>query len=446
MVFMKRVLNISIIALAINIFILIEILEIGLIVSIIIIALLFIFLVKYNIIPIKRKTYTIKLTIMTGGCELIGNACMIFFIQTLVYLYIFVINKEMSIALHSIVINSIVCVVTFLIILWNGLLRIVSTSSQVGIVLKVAIFFVWWVPILNFIIFVKCCRITRREYLFEVSKIELNNQRVENAICKTKYPILLVHGIFWRDWQYFSYWGRIPRELTKNGAVLYYGNQHSAATMDICGSELKDQILTIIEAEQCEKVNIIGHSKGGLDARYVISCLGMDKYVASLTTIGTPHKGSILVDYFLKRLPDKLVQFISNRYNAAYKRLGDKTPDFYSGVYDLTTNQSEAFNEKAVNKEGVVYQSVASKMNSMFSAGFPLNLGHIILKGRAGINDGFVTLESSKFGDYLGCWETKKTRGVSHGDMIDLLRENIHEFDICEVYVDIVRDLKAKGL
>ena len=75
--------------------------------------------------------------------------------------------------------------------------------------------------------------------------------------------------------------------------------------MDICGNDLKEQILQILEAEQCEKVNIIGHSKGGLDARYAISCLEMEGKVASLTTIGTPHGGCKMVDHLLRKIPKK---------------------------------------------------------------------------------------------------------------------------------------------
>jgi triacylglycerol lipase len=322
----------------------------------------------------------------------------------------------------------------------------IATSSQVGIVLKISLFFTWWIPILNVILLWKCCHIVRREYTFEILKIELNNQRKESEICKTKYPILLVHGIFWRDWQLFNYWGRIPRELVKNGATIYYGNQQSATSMEICANELKEQILKIIEKEKCEKVNIIGHSKGGLDARYAISCLGIDKNVASLTTIGTPHKGCKFVDRLLEIFPEKFVLSLAKKYNSAYLRLGDKTPDFYNGIYDLTTSKCAEFNERVTNKECVLYQSAASKMSSMFSAGFPLNIGYALIAPNEGENDGFVTVESSKHGDYLGCYSTKRNRGISHGDMIDLMRKNIQEFDVCEFYVDIVKGLKSKGL
>ena len=39
----------------------------------------------------------------------------------------------------------------------------------------------------------------------------------------------------------------------------------------------------------------------------------------------------------------------------------------------------------------------------------------------------------------------KGRRGLSHGDMIDLNRENIPEFDVREFYVSLAADLKQKG-
>jgi triacylglycerol lipase len=129
-----------------------------------------------------------------------------------------------------------------------------------------------------------------------------------------------------------------------------------------------------------------------------------------------------------------------------YRKLGDKDPDFISGINDLTTAQCALFNREVIDKEGVFYASVASKMNSFFSADFPLNVGYAILRRTDGENDGFVSVESSKWGKYLGCFETKGRRGVSHGDMIDLTRKNIKGFDASERYVDIVKGLKAQGL
>ena len=446
MIHLKRILNYILILILLNVVFLINIIKLDLAIKSIAVIVLAAYFIKYNIIPIKQKAETKKLSVLISGYELLNNVCVIFILQVLVYLYVLLSHEAGTIPLIVLIINGLVSLIAILILLWNGLIRIIATSSQVGIILKISLFLTWWIPIVNLILFWKCCHIVRREYIYEISKIELNNQRKESEICQTKYPILLVHGIFWRDWQLFNYWGRIPRELIRNGATIYYGKQDSATSMEICANEIKEQVLKIIEKEKCEKVNIIGHSKGGLDARYAISCLGIDKNVASLTTVGTPHRGCKFVDQLLCRFPDKFVHALAKKYNSVYLKLGDKTTDFYSGIYDLTTSKCAEFNEKVPNKEGVVYQSVSSKMSSMFSAGFPLNICYAFIARKEGENDGFVTVESSKHGNYLGCYSTKGKRGVSHGDTIDLMRENIRGFDVCECYVDIVRELKAKGL
>lgn len=75
--------------------------------------------------------------------------------------------------------------------------------------------------------------ISEAEVEFETDKLQLNAARAESELCRTRYPILLVHGVFFRDFCYFNYWGRVPSELQKNGAVLYYGEQQSAASVEL---------------------------------------------------------------------------------------------------------------------------------------------------------------------------------------------------------------------
>jgi triacylglycerol lipase len=65
----------------------------------------------------------------------------------------------------------------------------------------------WWVPVVNVFLLFKVGRLIRNEYEFETAKNELNETRMENGICQTKYPLLLVHGVFFRDFRYLNYWG-----------------------------------------------------------------------------------------------------------------------------------------------------------------------------------------------------------------------------------------------
>ena len=77
---------------------------------------------------------------------------------------------------------------------------------------------------------------------------------------------------------------------------------------------------------------------------------------------------------------------------------------------------------------------------------FPLNLSYRYVKNYDGENDGLVGESSFAWGDKYTLLRTEGKRGISHADMIDLSRENIQDFDVRKFYVDLVSDLKSKGL
>ena len=77
---------------------------------------------------------------------------------------------------------------------------------------------------------------------------------------------------------------------------------------------------------------------------------------------------------------------------------------------------------------------------------FPLNLSYHLVKYFDGPNDGLVSEASFQWGERYTLLQTDGDRGISHGDMIDLNRENIPEFDVREFYVQLVHDLKNRGL
>lgn len=330
------------------------------------------------------------------------------------------------------------------IVMLDGVIRIALTSRQIKITNLIMMIFFWWLPIVNIFIVRSFYKTAVREYIVESDRIELENARAENEICKTKYPIIMVHGIFFRDWQLFNYWGRIPATLIRNGATINYGKQQSSGSVARSAEEIRKTILKVINETGAEKVNLIAHSKGGLDSRYAISRLGMDKYVATLTTINTPHKGCDMVDDLLKKLPSAVVRFIAGRYNGIFSKLGDENPDFMSGVNDLSAVRAKKYDDEMPDSPGVSYRSVMTVMGSASSAGFPLNIGYKMIKKLNGENDGLVAESSAKHGRHRIIRPTSK-RGISHGDVIDLNRENITGFDVREFYVDLVSELRREG-
>lgn len=299
-----------------------------------------------------------------------------------------------------------------------------------------------WVPVVNLFLLKFLIKIAKEEYDFETTKKAFDEQRIESQICETKYPILLVHGVGFRDWRYFNYWGRIPKELKRNGATIYYGNQEACGTIAFNSETIKQRILDIVSETGCEKVNIIAHSKGGLDARYAISKLGIAQHVASLTTMGTPHYGSGLADEALK-LPDKMLRMITGFLDRRFKQMGDKNSDVYTAVNQFTSEYAKKFNLEVTDVADVYYQSYAAVMRGMFSFGI-LAIPYLLMK-KYGENDGLVTIESSKWGVFKDTYRNKYRRGISHGDLIDLKREDYKGFDPREAYIKIVSELKDMG-
>ena len=330
-------------------------------------------------------------------------------------------------------------------VFWSGMIRIYITSIQLGIRHRVLAALCGWVPFLNIWYLCKLIRIASDEVEFETEKWELDAARAESEICKTRYPILMVHGVFFRDYRYVNYWGRIPRELTRNGATVYYGQQQSAAAVEDSGKELAARIRQIVEETGCGKVNIIAHSKGGLDSRAAISHAGCGPCVATLTTINTPHRGCVFAEYLLEKIPASVRQGIADTYNAALKRLGDEKPDFLAAVTDLTASACEARNAVTPDDPTVVYESVMSYCKKARHGRFPLNMTQPVVRYFDGPNDGLVAVDSARWGRRFTLLQPTGKRGISHGDVVDLNRENIPGFDVREFYVNLVADLKRRG-
>lgn len=316
----------------------------------------------FNLRPIEKSgAPTKRIWYLKSGCELLRlfliTATVTVFVQ-MVWLWcqISMITPENSLAAGTAVAGAafgvLWAVLLEAIVFWNGMIRVYLTSVQLGLKHRVLAALCGWIPILNIWYLRKIIRITADEAEFETEKWELDTARAESEICKTKYPILLVHGVFFRDFRYVNYWGRIPKELQRNGATVYYGQQQSAAAVEDSGRELADRIRQILAETGCEKVNIIAHSKGGLDSRAAIAHAGCAPCVASLTTINTPHRGCIFAEYLLKKIPAAARQKIADTYNAALKRLGDEAPDFLAAVTDLTASACEARNAATPDAPG----------------------------------------------------------------------------------------------
>ena len=267
--------------------------------------------------------------------------------------------------------------------------------------------------------------------------------------CETKYPILLVHGTGFRDRKYLNYWGRIPKALEEHGAKIYYGHQDCWGSIETNGATLKRNLEEILIKTQCGKVNIIAHSKGGLDTRYLISSLGMEQCVASLTTMATPHHGSKTIDLLCK-LPKWVFWAAAGVTNLFFCILGDENPDFYTASHQFSTEYMKIFNRENPDAPAVYYQSYTAVMASSLSDLFML-LPNLFVRLVEGENDGLVTPTSAAWTNFRGVLRGSTRRGISHADEVDIRRMNFTQkkddaSDIRCFYINLVAELKAMGL
>ena len=273
---------------------------------------------------------------------------------------------------------------------------------------------------------------------------------MENKDRSTKYPILMIHGVGFRDLKWPLYWGRIPTALASTGATLFYGQQDCWARIDDNAKTIKARIRQILDETNSDKINIIAHSKGGLEARMAASSLGMGEYIASITTIGTPHRGSKTIDKLLKA-PDSLFNIASFAVDNWIGLIGDTKPNFYAVCKDFSTEYAETFNKENPDVPGIFYQSFAGIMRTPLSD-INLSTANAVIKKIEGENDGLVSVESAKWGESFTLLRGRTNRGVSHYDEIDFRRSPLSSkrsgdgiADICDVYKSIVKDLADRG-
>lgn len=264
--------------------------------------------------------------------------------------------------------------------------------------------------------------------------------------CATASPIVLLHGLGYRDdMTLLSSWNRIPDFLMAGGAKVFLGGLQAWGSVETNAAELVPHVADVLARTGAAKVNIIAHSKGGLDARYAISKLGLADRVASLTTVCTPHRGTAVADLVAcppaddTGLADRLV-------NAFAAWMGDASPDAGKTLRELSTKGAEEFNRNVPDAPGVQYQSLGTVMKGMLDD--PLfALTHEILKNKQGDNDGMVPASSAPWGIWRGLVEGPDPgRGISHLQMIDFCHHDVAGVNIPMVYVDIAEGLKAQGL
>ena len=217
----------------------------------------------------------------------------------------------------------------------------------------------------------------------------------ETCIPKLDAPIVLVHGLcgfdrvtaFGRTVR--DYFPGIRAKLEAAGNRVLMPRLSCTQGVATRARELKNFILRRLPAGP---VHLIGHSMGGLDGRYMASRLGMADRVRSLTTVGTPHRGSAFADWGVRRFGRLVGPF--------FQMLGLS----YQAFLDLTTAGCRRFNETVPDAPGVRYFSVAGVCESPW-VGAEWRLPHGIVSRAEGPNDGVVSVASAAWGEHADVWD-----------------------------------------
>jgi len=255
-----------------------------------------------------------------------------------------------------------------------------------------------------------------------------------------KYPVVLVHGVLAHDRMgRVKFWGRIPEVLMARGIKVFLGNTDAWGDYESNALALKGTIEKVLQETGRKKVNIIAHSKGGLDSRYLIWRHGFGDKIASLTTINTPHHGSEIADliYNRKITHTKLGKKVLAVFGELY---GDTNPNLYNVNFQLTTAEMHGFNEKITMDGGVSYQSLYTTMDNAFDD-MVFFYSYLYVKKVRGKNDGIVSEHSAKWGNTI----TKIEGGISHAEILDFKQKKISGIDIPSIYVEIVAGLSGNG-
>lgn len=290
------------------------------------------------------------------------------------------------------------------------------------------------------------------------------------------YPVVLAHGFFgfekFAGQDFATYFYELKDHLAQvSGEEVYTPAVDPFNDSAFRGAQLVEAIEAIVAETGHGKVNIIGHSQGGLDARWVAH--ERPDLVASVVTIATPHGGTPVADIVLKLIADPAFESILDELTKAigaplYDQVGDET-SVTKPLHLFSEEGIAEFNATVTDRPGVLYASIAGR-SDMHEGGSPcapdveqpfiaaaaaerdpidplLAVTESILDGglfQSLPNDGLVRVEHGKHGEFWGCIPADHLDEVGQlfGDGPGLG----NDWDYKKFYVDLVAALRARGL
>jgi triacylglycerol lipase len=263
------------------------------------------------------------------------------------------------------------------------------------------------------------------------------------AIIPTEQPIVMMHGF--GIGASFRRGGHLHDEamhLRSRGVRAVAPNVSPYNTVQARCDMWEDRLEGVLDETGADRLSIIAHSMGGLDARSLISTRGWHDTVDVLVTVATPHRGSPIASLTLDQ-PEAVRKWLVEMADwVGTHILEDGSADIRKALHELTPEYvTQTFNEEVPNHPDVEYWSFGCQAGD----GTDIPIDPIFrylnsyLYEREGVNDGIVSVRSARWGEYLG------TVDADHARQVGIRSRLAAEFDANAFYASIAQRLADRG-
>jgi triacylglycerol lipase len=269
----------------------------------------------------------------------------------------------------------------------------------------------------------------------------------------TRYPVVLMHGAAgFGEILGIEYFFDVTNSLADKGYLAFTPVVDPIASTEDRAQQTQAILDELVGEGQGRRFNLVGHSQGGLDARYLAGKL-LDDRIKSVTTVSSPHRGTPVADLTqgLVTITGVDSAFVELALQTLTDAIGMPNMDYVGQLASLTSTGMAEFNATVPDRTDVYYASWAGRSCSTFDWDCQdgndgeviapyLGMTFWIIQMAAGDNDGMCPVESAKWGEFKG------TVPADHFDEVgQLVGVTTSAFSHRDFYAEVSKDLYGRG-
>jgi len=263
------------------------------------------------------------------------------------------------------------------------------------------------------------------------------------SLITTRQPVVMMHGF--GIGASFRRGGHLHTEamhLRSRGVRAVAPNVSPYNTVRARCETWERRFRQILDETGSDRLSLIAHSMGGLDARYLIHERGWHDTIDVLVTVATPHRGSSVATLILNQ-PESVRKWLTDMADwLGTHVLEDGSANIRQALRELTPSYVEStFNENVPDHPDVAYWSYGCQAGE--GTDIPIDpifrYFNSYLFDQEGLNDGIVSVRSARWGEYLG------TINADHARQVGMKSRLAASFDADEFYASIAQRLADHG-